>query len=43
MQFKKIFITVIFLGRLSFDTLAQGDLIITPTRVVFEGRKQKEE
>ncbi len=43
MQFKKIFVTMIFLGILSFDTLAQGDLIITPNRVVFEGRKLKEE
>jgi len=28
---------------LSFQSSAQGDLLVTPTRVVFEGNKQKEE
>jgi hypothetical protein len=32
-----------FLCGLSFQALAQGDLLIAPTRVIFEGKKQKEE
>jgi hypothetical protein len=28
---------------LSFHSIAQGDLLVTPTRVVFEGNKQREE
>lgn len=33
----------VFVGCLSFETLAQGDLLITPNRVIFEGRKKKEQ
>ncbi len=40
---KKLLILIIpFLG-ICFQSIAQGDLLITPTRVVFEGNKQKEE
>ncbi len=31
------------MGCLTFQTFAQGDLLITPNRVIFEGRKQKEQ
>ena len=27
----------------SFFTMAQGDLLVTPSRIVFEGNKQKEQ
>jgi hypothetical protein len=38
------YLIIIFLiASLSAKTFAQGDLLITPNRVVFEGRKQKEE
>ncbi len=38
------YLIIIFLiASLSTNTFAQGDLLITPNRVVFEGRKQKEE
>ncbi len=40
---RKLFIMLIPIMVLTFQTLAQGDLLITPTRVVFEGNKQKEE
>jgi hypothetical protein len=43
MQTKLLFTTLLLLGGLCFETFAQGDLIITPNRVIFEGRKQKEE
>lgn len=33
----------IFFFCISYNLLAQGDLLITPTRVVFEGNKQREE
>ena len=41
---KKILLSILIsvLG-LSFQSLAQGDLLVTPTRVVFEGNKQMEE
>lgn len=39
---KKIIPAIVFLC-LSIFSYAQGDLLITPTRVVFEGNKQKEE
>ena len=39
---RKIFTMLIILVVLSIQTRAQGDLLITPTRVVFEGNKQKE-
>ena len=41
---KKIFFAMLIsiLG-LSFQSRAQGDLLVTPTRVVFEGNKQMEE
>jgi hypothetical protein len=38
-----LFILLIFLPGLRFQSLAQGDLVISPTRVMFEGNKQKEE
>jgi hypothetical protein len=34
---------MIFILGLCYSSLAQGDLLITPSRVVFEGSKQKEE
>ncbi|HEX5742867.1 MAG TPA: hypothetical protein VFY09_03085 [Flavobacteriaceae bacterium] len=37
------FLIYIYVALLSFPILAQGNLMITPTRVVFEGNKQKEE
>ena len=40
---RKLVIVLIAIVALSFQSLAQGDLLITPTRVVFEGNKQKEE
>ena len=36
-----IFLLIVF-ETLTFNSFAQGDLYITPNRVVFEGRKQKE-
>lgn len=33
----------VFVGCLSLETFAQGDLLITPNRVIFEGRKVKEQ
>jgi hypothetical protein len=39
---RKLLMMLIPLLGLSFQTLAQGDLLITPPRVVFEGNKQKE-
>jgi len=38
----KLFIILIALLSLGFHSLGQGDLLIAPTRVVFEGNKQKE-
>jgi hypothetical protein len=38
-----IWIILIFILGLCYSSLAQGDLLITPSRVVFEGSKQKEE
>ena len=40
---KKVLMLLITIWILSFQSMAQGDLLITPTRVVFEGNKQKEE
>lgn len=40
---RKLLIMLIFFLSLSFQSLAQGNLLVTPTRVVFEGNKQKEE
>ena len=40
---KRIFIILISLFDLSLHSMAQGDLLITPMRVVFEGNKQREE
>ncbi len=39
----KIFLILLCFFGLVIQTRAQGDLLITPTRVVFEGNKQKEE
>ncbi len=40
----KILLTVLMLlGCMSFEVFAQGGLLITPNRVIFEGRKQKEQ
>jgi len=39
---RKILMMLITLLVLNFQSIAQGDLLITPTRVVFEGNKQKE-
>ena len=38
-----VVITLISLVGLNFVSLAQGNLLVTPTRVVFEGNKQREE
>lgn len=38
----KIFLILILIFGLGFQSIAQGDLLVTPTRVVFEGNKQKE-
>ena len=35
--------TLVFLVSLNSEIFAQGDLVITPNRVTFEGKKQKEE
>lgn len=43
MKYNALFIALILLGCLSIESLAQGDLLISPNRVVFEGRKQKAE
>lgn len=42
MNVKFLFILSFFL-ELGFQSFAQGDLLITPTRVVFEGNKRKQE
>ncbi len=38
-----LFAMLISMLGLSFQSMAQGDLLVTPSRVVFEGNKQKEE
>ena len=38
----KLFLILILIVGLGFQSIAQGDLLVTPTRVVFEGNKQKE-
>jgi len=43
MQVKLYLIVQLLLGCLCLETFAQGDLLISPNRVIFEGRKQKEE
>lgn len=43
MQTKLLFTTLLLISCFCFETFAQGDLLITPNRVIFEGRKQKEE
>ena len=40
---KIVFMMLIFIFGLSFQTIAQGDLLINPRRIVFEGNKQREE
>lgn len=40
---KKILLMLILLMGLEIQSMAQGDLLITPKRVVFEGNKQREE
>ncbi|MFA5297517.1 MAG: hypothetical protein WC389_04840 [Lutibacter sp.] len=42
MKNRLLIIMLLFIGSVGFETFAQGDLLITPNRVVFEGRKQKE-
>lgn len=42
MKCKFVILLIHFLG-LIFNVLAQGDLLVTPTRIVFEGNKQREE
>jgi len=42
MKGKLLFLLFSFCGFI-FQAMAQGDLLITPTRVVFEGNKQREE
>lgn len=42
MNFKQFTLVLILLTANLFTIAAQGDLIVTPNRVVFEGRKQKE-
>jgi P pilus assembly chaperone PapD len=41
MQRLLILLLISFLG-ISMQSIAQGDLLITPKRIVFEGNKQKE-
>ncbi len=43
LKYKFILLVLTFLGCISFETFAQGGLLITPNRVTFEGRKQKEQ
>lgn len=43
MHTKFQFTILLLLGCFYFETFAQGDLVITPNRVIFEGRKQKED
>lgn len=40
---KRILLPIISLIIISYSSFAQGDLLISPRRVVFEGNKQKEE
>jgi hypothetical protein len=40
---RKVLIMLISILGLSFQSIAQGDLLIAPTHVLFEGNKQKEE
>ena len=40
---RQILILIISVMGLDFQATAQGDLMITPKRVVFEGNKQREE
>jgi hypothetical protein len=40
---RTLFLMLIFFLGLNFQSTAQGDLLVTPRRVVFEGRDQKEE
>ncbi|MCX6267658.1 MAG: hypothetical protein NTW16_09920 [Bacteroidetes bacterium] len=40
---RKLFFLLISILAFNLQSIAQGDLLITPTRVVFEGYKQKEE
>lgn len=42
-KIKLLLLAVFIFSNLGFEIFAQGDLLITPNRVVFEGRKQKEE
>ena len=42
-MWKSVFLLLIVLSGISLQSLAQGDLLVTPKRVVFEGLKQKEE
>jgi P pilus assembly chaperone PapD len=42
MKMKNILITMLFFG-LALQMSAQGDLLVSPVRVIFEGNKQKEE
>ena len=37
-----LILIIVQLG-ISLNTMAQGDLMVTPSRVVFEGNKQKEQ
>ena len=43
MKNKLIYILPLLCGYLISGVFAQGDLVITPNRVIFEGRKQKED
>lgn len=42
-KIKRVVLSLFIFTNLGFNIFAQGDLLITPNRVVFEGRKQKEE
>lgn len=42
-KMKRLLLSLFFLGGFCFELFSQGNLLITPNRVVFEGRKQKEE
>ena len=40
---KLLLVALFIFNSFGFDMFAQGDLLITPNRVIFEGKKQKEE
>jgi hypothetical protein len=41
-MYTRLIFLLVFLTGINYQSFAQGDLLVTPTRVVFEGRKQVE-